>query len=536
MRNKFLFFSIILIAFFFRFYGLGINPPSLNWDEASIGYNAYSISQTLKDEHGRFLPVDYVAAFGDYKPPVYIYLTVPFIKIFGLTPLAVRLPSAILGLLTVVLTYFLAKSLFQKEGMALLSAFVLAISSWHTLISRAAFEANAATFFIVFGVLFFWWGIKRKPYFLIFSAISFVTSLYSFNSPRLFLPLFLPILAFIFRNELLKVKKWACITIVVGIFLTLPLLPHLLSKEGQLRFNEVNIFSDLSIITQSNERMTVDKNAWWSRIFHNRRLGYALSFAKHYFDHFSVDYLFTSGDINPKFSTRDTGEFYLIELPFLLAGTYFLLKRKDKVTALIFAWLLLGLVPSATARETPHALRSLVTIPTWQIIIGIGAVETYFFITKYLSPRKCYMLYVICYMFSVFYFLHNYYVHYPKEFSADWQYGYKEAVDYAKSREGNYDEIWVTNQYGRPYIFFLFYGQVQPGVFWQEGKTWTDEFGFYHVDAFGKYRFGQFDFTKASGKKILLIGAPQDIPKEFHRLTKISFLDSKTAFEVAEIR
>jgi hypothetical protein len=53
----------------------------------------------------------------------------------------------------------------------------------------------------------------------------------------------------------------------------------------------------------------------------------------------------------------------------------YLLKFKNRSAVLIFSWLLLGLIPAATARETPHALRSLVTIPTWHIIIGIGIID-----------------------------------------------------------------------------------------------------------------------------------------------------------------
>lgn len=534
--KKTILFFILSIAFIFRFYQLGINPPSLNWDETSIGYNAYSISQTLRDEHGRFLPIDYFAAFGDYKPPAYIYLTVPFVKFLGLNALSVRLPSAILGFLTVILTYFLAKNLFKNEIMALSAAFVLALSPWHVLVSRAAFEANVATFFIILGVFLFWCGINKKPVFLIFASLSLTISLYTFNSTRLFLPFFLLALGIIFRNELFKIKKWVVAAGAIGLILLLPLIPHLFSKEGQLRFKEVNIFTDPQPVITANQRSEVDKNVWWVKIIHNRRLGFALSFAKHYFDHFSADYLFISGDINPKFSSRDTGQLYLIELPFLLAGIYLLLKRKDKVAALILSWLLLGFVPSATARETPHALRSLVCLPTWQILVGLGLSSVLMSLQKKRSKAICYLLLATGYFLSVFYFLHNYYIHYPKEFSGDWQYGYQKVVNFTKSVEANYDEIWVTNQYGRPYIFFLFYGKYEPQFFWQQGKVWVDEFGFYHVDALGKYKFGKFNLAKIDNKKVLLIGGPREIPKEFNRLKIINFLDSKTAFEIAETR
>ena len=106
---------IFIVGLFLRFFLLGGNPPSLNWDEASTGYNAFSILKTGKDEYGNFLPLS-IRSFDDYKPPLYTYLDVPFVGIFGLTDFAVRLPSAILGTLTILVIYFLVLEFFPKIG------------------------------------------------------------------------------------------------------------------------------------------------------------------------------------------------------------------------------------------------------------------------------------------------------------------------------------------------------------------------------------------------------------------------------------
>src|SRR3989344_179493 len=116
---------ILLVASFLRLYKLSQVPPSLYWDEASLGYNAFSILKTARDEHGAFMPLTNFAAFGDYKPPGYIYATVPSIFLFGLTEFATRFPSAFFGILTVLLTYLLAKKLFKNEATAILAAFFL---------------------------------------------------------------------------------------------------------------------------------------------------------------------------------------------------------------------------------------------------------------------------------------------------------------------------------------------------------------------------------------------------------------------------
>ena len=79
-----LFLLILVIASILRLYQLGHVPVSLDWDEVSLGYNAYSILKTGKDEFGQQLPL-ILRSFDDYKPALYAYLLIPFIFIFGLS-------------------------------------------------------------------------------------------------------------------------------------------------------------------------------------------------------------------------------------------------------------------------------------------------------------------------------------------------------------------------------------------------------------------------------------------------------------------
>src|SRR5438477_12751586 len=99
--DKYIFISlIVLFAFVLRIVNLANVPSSLNWDEVSHGYNAYSILKTGKDEWGFALPTIF-RAYGDYKLPVYIYVTAVSEFFFGLNEIAVRLPSVIAGTLSV---------------------------------------------------------------------------------------------------------------------------------------------------------------------------------------------------------------------------------------------------------------------------------------------------------------------------------------------------------------------------------------------------------------------------------------------------
>src|SRR3989338_1229337 len=175
---------IVILAFFLRFYKVTDIPPALNWDEVSIGYNAYSILKTGKDEWGNLLPVHF-KSYGEYKLPAQIYLSIPGIAIFGLNELGVRVTPVVYGTLTVLLIFFLGRSLFQSNLVGLASAFLLAISPWHIHLTRASFESSLATFFVMLGIWFFIKGFKDQKWFVI-SMIPFVLSIFTYNSARIF--------------------------------------------------------------------------------------------------------------------------------------------------------------------------------------------------------------------------------------------------------------------------------------------------------------------------------------------------------------
>src|SRR3989339_1172095 len=109
--NKWLLPLILGLAFLLRIIALDSYPVGFTPDEASFGYDAYSLLKTGKDQWGNSFPL-VLKSFGDYKAPVYAYLTMPSVAIFGLTKFAVRLPNALLGSLAVYVVYLLINKLF----------------------------------------------------------------------------------------------------------------------------------------------------------------------------------------------------------------------------------------------------------------------------------------------------------------------------------------------------------------------------------------------------------------------------------------
>ena len=155
---------IVIIATLIRVVALDKFPAGLNADEAAIGYNAWSLLETGKDEHSTSWPLVF-RSFDDYKPPMYFYLVLPFVKFLGLNIWAVRLPSAILGIVSVYLIYLLIKELFPKEKhLPLISSLLLALSPWHIHFSRGGWEVNAALFFILLSLIFFMKSGRSKSF------------------------------------------------------------------------------------------------------------------------------------------------------------------------------------------------------------------------------------------------------------------------------------------------------------------------------------------------------------------------------------
>ncbi len=153
LRQIFLLFCLVSFAAILRFAFLADFPVGFTADEAAQGYTAYSILETGRDEWGTPFPLS-PRSFGEFKLPLYTYLTIPSVAVFGLNEFAVRFPAAFFGTLAVLAVFLLVRKLFDNEFLAFFASFLLAVSPWHISLSRAALEANLTTFFLP--LRFYW--------------------------------------------------------------------------------------------------------------------------------------------------------------------------------------------------------------------------------------------------------------------------------------------------------------------------------------------------------------------------------------------
>lgn len=457
----FLFITILVLGFVLRFFNLGKTPNSLNWDEVSWGYNAYSVLKTGYDEHGAFMPLSF-KAFGDFKQPVYVYITSLSVAAFGLNELGARFPSAFLGILTIPFVWLLVFELFRKDKyryqLALAVMFFFAVSPWSIQFSRVAYEANIGLFFVISGVALFLRGLNLKKYWWSYFGIIFLAiSGYSYHSEKIFTPILFAALLFFAYKSFNITKKYLVIFLVLFI---LGNLLWIIDARTTARGRSVTFLSNQTQILQNSTQDLIYDNLHNNKIgdyFHNRRIVYANYYLQNYLSHFNPNWLFISGD-NARHHSFGMGILYLVSLPLILAG--FILLDKKKYWLVIF-WFFLAPIASSLAIDAPNASRSLIFLPTWQIFEGVGLVSL-----VYMNKGK--LKTILIYGFSILffvnfiYYIHNYFTHTNNEYAIYWQYGYKEAMLEAAKYINTDRKVVFSDKYEQPYIFYLFYTKYDP--------------------------------------------------------------------------
>lgn len=433
---------IVVFALALRVYKLGSYPPSISWDEAAVGYNGYSLTNFLKDEYGKILPL-YFQSFGDDKHPIHIYLTAPFVTIFGLNEFSVRLPSAIFGALNVLLIFFIVNLLFKNRVIGLLSSLFLAISPQNIHFSRFNHEANFALFFFMLGLTLFYLAIKNKSNLLPFSILSFTISFLTYHPSKVIVPVIVIFLfAFYIKRIILDRRSF-----IISLFIVF-LISFVVIINPQLL--------GLSRIGQTTVNKNLLKDTYIFKVTQNEFLGRVNLYFIQYFRHFTPNYLFISGDKNPRSSSQSTGEFYIIDALFLILGVIFLFYKRSKEGFIVLSWAILSPIPSAVTEEAPHAARSMFMMGSFNIISASGF---YLFINLFRFRILKFTATLICLIilgFFLFNYLKYYFGEYSNRYAIEWQYGMKQIVDFVKKHE-EYNQIFMTDVRSQPYIFFLYY-------------------------------------------------------------------------------
>lgn len=256
---------ILFLSFLLRVYKLNIFP--LNHDEAN-----WMIP--CADYFDKFFGIP-IACFGGYIRPFIGWLVFFSRKIFSSPEIAVRIPTAIIGTLTVLLLYKLAKEMYGKE-VGIISSTLLCFLPWHVIQSRDGREMITVPFFgcLIFLSLFMFLKHRKNFWLVLCFIFTGISSFYAYPPAILYVPIFLLTLFFIRKDLSFLKSKILFFGIATFFLIILPVIilevksptPQYLQKfywyfykDGPIMFNE-----------------SIDK--YFMRIIENIKINYFLAF------------------------------------------------------------------------------------------------------------------------------------------------------------------------------------------------------------------------------------------------------------------
>ena len=511
---------ILVLAGILRLAKLDQVPPGLHVDEAANAWNAYTLLKTGMDQHGVRWPVFYTRAFGENRSVSYVYALLPFQALGGMNVWTTRLPSAVGGILTVLLIYFVGARLFGNNT-GLVAAAMLAISPWHAQISRLGLEASLSPLLIIGSLAVFLWAdmplasdVERrpKPWASALAGIVVAGACYGYWALRLFLPLFF------IGAALLTWKGW---------------WKHLKSRDGALSIGAMLIaggviFGPLFWMhltdPEIGRRARIQGWVWSESDTPTEKIEKALS---RYPGHFGIDFLFARGDRDPAYSLPEgTGLVHWYDLPLMLVGLVLLgLRCKESPAARVVLWWV-ALYPIADLFNKAvglHSLRSLPGVGALVLVAAVGAVGA----GRWLWQRRrttapiCYALIVLAVFLNVrflrTFFGEEFYQqkYYVTVYGADML----EVAEWLKPRLKQVDAVFVRGTgVAHPYIFTLVGLSYDP-------EQWSRDVreivpgpmpdGAYHFEdvylRYGKIHFMFGDSSAAALKQLKENGRPDRV-------------------------
>ncbi|OGM21169.1 hypothetical protein A2771_02795 [Candidatus Woesebacteria bacterium RIFCSPHIGHO2_01_FULL_38_26b] len=424
--------AIFIFGLFLYFYKLDKVPSGFYIDEALPGYNAYSLLKTGKDEYGKYFPTA-LRFYGSYNPPLYTYLTIPSIYLFGLNVFAVRVPSVVFGLLSSLVIYILLKQsgMIKNKWVLLTGLFLFIICPWNILYSRVGYEVSLGFLLLSIGVLTFWLGLKKGQW-LIISFLMFSLSTYAAYAERFLAPLLILVTLIFFRKEFFgkNLNRYTLIGLLLA-FITQ--IPHLFLMTTPAFFPK----SDESIVSLVTSSFQANSIYLGKLVF---ILNILREFFSHYIAYFSPRNLFFLPDPDLQRSVPELPVFYFWMLIPYLAGIYWLFKNKEKMFVKYLTILfLLFPIPAALTKDPFSTHRALpFLLPTLLLIVfGLDL------LLKKLNTKVWFPILTFLIVVSLIFLWRGYFVLLPKERAIYWGNG----VDIlAAEISKNHDTLFVIDQ------------------------------------------------------------------------------------------
>lgn len=474
--------GIGLISVLFTVFQKNPTPPCFNSDEASFSYNAYSILKTGKDEYGAFLPLR-LKSFGDYKMPLFSYLSIPFIAIFGLNEFGARSLNIVLSFILPFAVYGLSLELFRNKKIAVIAAFLTSLSLGLHIIARQAHEAYLATFLTTVASYFFVKVLTKKSWTsLLLFALSSLLLLFSYHPGRLFV-LFFFVFAVIYAT--VKKQKIASLLIMLIVVGGLFGITDLMYKPERLK--NLAFFNNAGFTLKIAELKTEGGIRY---LYNPLFMGLKDTFLQH-LSYFSPQFLLINGDDNYRFGYPGMGIFTPVEYVFVFIGIYYLFKNKERWRWFILSLIFISPLSSSLSWAGGSLTRSLFLLIPLFCLAAYGFVQL---MDTFHKRQKIVIQFAALGLFLFFtVFAWDFYLfHYSKRITTihAWQCGYGQVNAFIKNNYDKYDTFYVTRDIGMPYIFTLFYLDYPPEKYQAQAHlSAPDEYGFGQVEGFDKFKF-----------------------------------------------
>ncbi|MFW6069410.1 MAG: ArnT family glycosyltransferase [bacterium] len=360
-RTQWVLVAALLVGAALRFYGLyAVSPPGLAHDEVA---NWLIDRAILAGEHAVYFSEAYGHEAG------YHYLQAAFVALLGDHALALRLPSAFLGLLLVAASYALGRRLFGRR-VALTAALFLTVLFYPVFYSRLGLRAILLPLLSALSAYFWWrgWGAPpagrleigdwrsasgKRGYSMRHFGLAGLfagLSLHSYMAARavpIFYLLFVAYLGLFHREKLRARWRGVLLFWLVGVLVAAPLALYLLSNPGaEFRVSEVD--APLRALLNGDLRPVVDN---------------------------SVDILGAFGFAGDPLWRQNVASMPLFD-PLLAAFFYLCLPLcainvRDERYAFLILWLFSASIPSIVTIDAPSSIRIINILPVLTLLPAI---------------------------------------------------------------------------------------------------------------------------------------------------------------------
>jgi len=350
----FLVVAITVVAAGLRLVAIDRLPPGLYRDE---GYNGLDALRVLDGHTPVFFPAN------NGREPLYIYLLAVSVAVFGPSAGALRVVSAVLGVVTVPLSYFLGRETSSRR-VGLVAAWLTAVSVWTVNLSRVAFRAVAGPPLVALSLALLWRGLKkRRVGWLVLAGAVYGVTFYTYLAARFTVVAMVVLFIYlvIWHRRMAWLRGWLFFGLA-ALLVASPLAAYILSNwpETIARAGQVSILNP-----------EMNEGDLWGTLAKNlvRAMG-----------------LFVwRGDSIPRHNVPLRPVFDpLVALAFV-AGLISALRgaRKGPSHGLAIVWLGVMLLPTALAEDAPHMLRASGVLPVVYLLPAIGVVDLW----KYLRAQ-----------------------------------------------------------------------------------------------------------------------------------------------------